>query len=197
MAAKKRKLTRQFITPETREKIGSAMVNDGLSKEETAKLFNVGVSTAGACATVYRKEHPGSVKVKSPQKIKGKSGSGKSIRYDEAFKARAVKAVFKGGKKRVLLHVADELGISEAGLRKWVMIYEEELNKTEKPTSSPETSEPLSTDQEFEVIKNHAQKLQRQKDELELKNHKLEAMVAHLNNEVAMLKPLAARYLNI
>lgn len=186
---------RNNMNASQRLEMGKKIVEDKLSTADAAKQFGCGFSTAGACATAYRRGLQGKVIPKKTPTAKTIGG----IRYDAEFKTKAVQLVLNNGKTRLThVEVAEKLGCSPSGVRKWVVAFD---NSGE--TLAPALVEDGETyaekfgaathrtpSQELEIIKEHAKTLT-------LKLAEQVARTGLLQEELDMLKPLARKYLKL
>lgn len=196
---------RNNLNASQRLEMGKKIVEDKLSTADAAKQFGCGFSTAGACATAYRRGLQGKVIPKKTPTAKTIGG----IRYDAEFKAKAVQLVLNNGKERLThVEVAEKLGCSPSGVRKWVVAFDnsgetlapalvEDGESNEGGTLapavvnvSPALTAHRTPSQELEIIKEHARELKKQLEEQKTK-------ILLLNEEIELLKPLARKYLKL
>lgn len=187
---------RNNMNASQRLEMGKAIVEDKLSTADAAKQFGCGFSTAGACATAYRRGLQGKVIPKNIPTAKTIGG----IRYDAEFKAKAVKLVLNNGKTRLThVEVAEKLRCSPSGVRKWVIAFENSgetlapaLVENVEPPLAPAmgAKQPRTPSQELEILRNDAQTLVQELEGVIEKNKLLQ-------EELEMLKPLARKYLKL
>ncbi len=198
------KRKRESLNAEQRLEIGKLIDEGKLTVKEASDNYKIGFSTAGACRTAYRNGLNGKpmpkaippVKKSKPQK-KPMPRVIKGIRYDDEFKAKAVKMVLNGGSPNVRLthkEVGDELGISPSGVRKWVVDYDNGIGPARAASVDPihEQRKILNRTDEVEP---QAQ-LTNEDIPLTITDSYL-LRIATLEAELALLKPMVRRYLNL
>lgn len=175
------KRSRNNLTEDQRLEIGKLIDEEKLTTSDAANKFKIGFSTAGACATAYRRGLDGKTIAKKtkPQK-KPEAKVIKGIRYDNEFKSKAVNMVLNGGPpnaRRTHKEVGDELGVSSSGVRKWVFEYDES-GSAELGVKVENYKHEMAISAPPEI-----KTLQKRIDELEAEN--------------ALLKPMVRKYLNL
>ena len=204
------------MTPEKREEIGRIIDSGEMTSEEAAAHYEIGFSTATACATAYRRglkgklipkktkpeiKKPVVAKKTKPQKKPAPRTIG-GIRYDAEFKAKAITMVLNGGPpnvRRTHKEVGDELGCSSSGVRKWIVAYDES-GSTELDVKTVVSKEQVAHEM---AISEPVQPLTRTTRTTDmshtenLSNANLLQRVAELESELEILKPRLRDYLNL
>lgn len=192
MPAVKKHRIKQNMTEKQRVEIGRLIIEDGWSTEKASKEYGCGYSTAGACATNYRRKNKKKVAPK-PAVGKKPNNLNKAKRYSEDFKTAAVEAFYAaGGKQEVMSKVAETLGVSRAAISKWVEKHGSGFKNVEAPAEEKPIvdKDHRTPSQELEIIKDHARSLTIQVAEQMAK-------IISLQEELEMLKPLARKYLKL